>query len=141
MLEKTLHLVRNCLQYKKLMKKTIHFDEMWFEVAEYQRIQEDCIHVCLPQITVNPFNDSDICIENEMECYFNGRGIFCLAFNTDKVDCSSMDYRYNKVVVPLKKHVHRNCEIYSVILCDVHEDPQLYIEKISFAKRHGMVRK
>ena len=121
------------------MQKTIHFDEMWEQLSEYQRLHEECIHVCVQQVTVNPFSDSYLCIENEMEmgCYLDGWGIFCLAYNTDVIDCSSMNHNYDKQIVPLKKHMHCNCETNSPILCEVHEDPELYIEKICFSKRQG----
>ena len=40
--------------------------------------------------------------------------------------------------MPLKKHFHCTCERYSLILCDVHEDPEVSIESRSFAKQSYM---
>ena len=60
--------------------------------------------------------------------------------NVDKVDCIPMDPRYDREIVPLKKHIHCNCEKAENkdILCEVHEDPEDYLESISFAKRSSL---
>ena len=48
-----------------------------------------------------------------------------------------MDPRYDREIVPLKKHIHCNCEQAENkdIICEVHEDPEDYLESISFRKR------
>ena len=45
--------------------------------------------------------------------------------------------RFEKQIVPLKKHIHCNCEKAenNDILCEVHEDIENYEESISFRKR------
>ena len=44
--------------------------------------------------------------------------------------------RFEKQIVPLKKHIHCNCNKNELILCAVHEDDdEKYEETISFAKR------
>ena len=43
--------------------------------------------------------------------------------------------QYEKQIVPLKKHIHCNCEENEPNLCAVHEDDEKYEESISFAKR------
>ena len=46
--------------------------------------------------------------------------------------------RFEKQIVPLKKHIHCNCFKNELILCAVHEDDdEIYEESISFAKRMG----
>jgi hypothetical protein len=136
MLFNTLPMVKHCPRYKRLIGKTIQFNQMWDEIAEYRHLHEKCIHVCLPQITVNPHHDYDTYLENtdEMLCYYEGRGIFCLASNDLKAE---IDPRYDKSIVPLKKHIHCNCEMIEnkENPCDVHEDLEEYEESISFANR------
>ena len=135
-LRKILPMVTHCPRYKRLMGKTRWFNRMWDEIAEYRQIHENCIHVCLPEITVNPYNDHDAYMQDEdsLLCYFHGRGIFCLAANELS---GEIDSRYDKQIVPLKKHIHCNCEKVenNDILCEVHEDIENYEESISFAKR------
>ena len=139
MLRETLPMIRHCPRYKKLINITKRLNQMWDEIGEYRRLHAKCIHVCLPQITVNPHFKYDSYAENEdeMHCYYDGCGIFCLASNDDKADCIPMDPRYDKEIVPLKKHIHCNCEKAENkdILCEVHEDPEDYEESISFRKR------
>ena len=45
--------------------------------------------------------------------------------------------RFEKQIVPLKKHIHCNCAMNKPIPCDVHDDDddEKYEESISFAKR------
>jgi hypothetical protein len=135
-LRKILPTVTHCPRYKRLMGKTRCFNRMWNEIAEYREIHENCIHVCLPEITVNPHNDHDAYMEDEdsLLCYFHGRSIFCLAANELS---GEIDSRYGKQIVPLKKHIHCNCEKVenNDILCEVHEDIENYEESISFLKR------
>ena len=100
-LSKILPTVTHCPRYKRLMGKTRCFNRMWNEIAEYREIHENCIHVCLPEITVNPHNDHDAYMEDEdsLLCYFHGRSIFCLAANELS---GEIDSRYGKQIVPLK---------------------------------------
>ena len=65
---------------------------------------------------------------------------FCLDSNVNKADCIEMDPWYDKEIVPVKKHIHCNCEKAENkdILCDVHEDPEDYEESISFAKQSSL---
>ena len=123
------------------MSKTKRLNQMMIKISEYWELHESCIHVCLPQITVNPHLNSDDGDEDEdvgMCCYYDGIGIFCLPSNYAKVDCIRMDPRYDKEIVPLKKHIHCNCEKAENIniLCDVHEDPEDYLETINFTKQN-----
>ena len=134
MLCKILPMVIDCPKYKRLMGKTKPLNEMWDKVVFEASTHENCIHVCLSQITVNPHHNCDAFVDNTdgMVCYFDGRGIFCLASNDLKED---IDPRYHKTVVPIKKHYHCNCEKNENSLCDVHEDSEEYVESISFEKR------
>ena len=48
--------------------------------------------------------------------------------------------RFEKQIVPLKKHIHCNCAMNKLIPCDVHDyddDEKYEEESISFAKRMG----
>ena len=56
------------------------------------------------------------------------------ASNVEKADCIPMDPRYDKEIVPLKKHIHCNCETaeHKDNLCDVHKEPEEYLESNSF---------
>ena len=91
---------------------------------------------------MNPYFKYDNYVENEdeMHCYYDGCGIFFLASNVEKADCIPMDPRYDREIVPLKKHIHCNCEKAENkdILCEVHEDSEDYLESISFAKRNSL---
>ena len=93
MLSETLPNVRHCPRYKRLINKTKILDQMRIEIGEYRHLHKNCIHVCLPQITVNPYYKCDDYIENEdeMQYHYNGRGIFCLAWNVTKADCIEID--------------------------------------------------
>ena len=59
MLRETLPIIRDCSNYKKLMSKTKRLNQIMIEISEYRELHESCIHVCLPQITVNPHLTSD----------------------------------------------------------------------------------
>ena len=79
---------------------------MMIEIGEYRELYESCIHVCLPQITVNPRFNSDDDDDDEdggMRCYYDGIGIFCLPSNNAKADCICMDPHYDKEIVQQKK--------------------------------------
>ena len=131
-----LPLVAHCPRYKKLVNKTRWYNRMWNEIADYRRIHENCIHVCLSEITKNPFNDYDEYKEYEdtESCYYHGKGIFCYPMN----ELRGEDYsRYDKQIVPVKKHIHCNCDKNELIPCAAHEDDEKYEESISFAKRRG----
>jgi hypothetical protein len=70
MLRETLPMVRHCPRYKKLINKTKRLNQMCYEIGKYRRLHEKCIHVCLPQITVNPYFKCENYVENEddMHC-------------------------------------------------------------------------
>ena len=133
-LRKIFPLVAHCPRYKRLVNKTRWFNRMWDKISYHREIHEDCIHVCLPEITMNPFNDYDEYLEHEdsFYCYFRGKGIFCYPMNELRGQDLS---RYEKQIVPLKKHIHCNCDKNELIPCEVHEDDEKYEESISFAKR------
>ena len=80
MLEDCLPRVQHCPRYKRLVNKTRWFNQMWHKISDHGELHEHCIHVCLPEITMNPFNDHDEYLEHEdsLFCYFQGKGIFLL---------------------------------------------------------------
>ena len=126
--------VQHCPRYKRLVTKTRRFNGMWGKIAYYKELHENCIHICLPEITMNPFNDHDEYLEHEdsFYCYFHGKGIFCYPMNELRGEDLS---RYEKQIVPLKKHIHCNCDKNELIPCAAHEDVEKYEESISFARR------
>ena len=71
-------------------------------------------------------------VEDSESCYFLGKGIFCFPWNELR---GENNVQYEKQIVPLKKHIHCNCEENEPNLCAVHEDDEKYEESISFAKR------
>ena len=126
--------VQDCPVYKKLVGKTIRYSRMWDKFSHYKELHEDCIHICLPKVTKNPFNESDDYLQREdsFSCSFLGKGIFCYPINEDRGEDLS---RYEKQVVPLKKHIHCNCAENKLVPCAVHEHVEDYKESTSFAKR------
>ena len=109
---------------------------MWYKISDYGELHKHCIHVCLPEVTMNPFNEHDELLENEdsLSCYFDGKGIFCYPMNELRGEIMS---QFEKRIVPLKKHIHCNC-FKNELICAVHEDDdEKYEESISFAKRLG----
>ena len=52
MLQEALPIVRHCPRCKRLVNKTNQLNQLWFEIGEYRCLHENCIHVCLPQITL-----------------------------------------------------------------------------------------
>jgi hypothetical protein len=135
MLRETLPYVRQCPTYKRLLDKTKKFNQMWNAIADYRYEHEHCIHVCLPQVSVNPHNEIDGSrwSDDQMQCDFGGRGVFCLPHSDDKMDClyHEMDERYSMQVVPLKKHF--TCDKDED--CGVEEDSEDYEETIRFENR------
>ena len=134
MLRNCLPRVQHCPRFKRLVNKTSWFNRMWDEISYHEQIHENCIHICLPEVTINPFNDYDLEkeVEDSESCYFLGKGIFCFPWNELR---GENNVQYEKQIVPLKKHIHCNCEENEPNLCAVHEDDEKYEESISFAKR------
>ena len=154
MLQDCLPRVQHCPRYKRLVKQTKLLNHMWHKISDYGETHEHCIHICLPEVTMNPFNDHDKLLEDEdsLYCYFDGKDIFCYPMNELKVFfsgkgifCYPMNElrgedvsRFEKQIVPLKKHIHCNCAMNKLILCDVHDqddDEKYEEESISFARR------
>ena len=79
MLQDCLPRVQHCPRYKRLENKTRWFNQMWHKISDHGELHEHCIHICLPEVTMNPFNDYDLEKEEEdsLSCYFYGKGIFC----------------------------------------------------------------
>ena len=137
MLQDCLPRVQHCPRYKRLVKQTKLLNQMWHKISDYGELHEHCMHICLPEVTMNPFNVHDEYLEHEdsFSCYFQGKGIFCYPMNELRGEDMS---QFEKQIVPLKKHIHCNCFKNELILCAVHEDDdEIYEESISFAKRMG----
>ena len=155
MLQDCLPRVQHCPRYKRLVKQTKLLNQMWHKISDYGELHEHCMHICLPEVTMNPFNDCDKWLEDEdsLSCYFEGKDIFCYSMNDLKkilgkgIFCYPMNElrgedvsRFEKQIVPLKKHIHCNCALNKLISCDVHDqddDEKYEEESISFAKRMG----
>ena len=77
---------------------------MWDEISYHEQIHENCIHICLPEVTINPFNDYDLEkeVEDSESCYFLGKGIFCFPWNELR---GENNVQYEKQIVPLKKFI------------------------------------
>ena len=54
---------------------------MWRKISDHGELHEHCIHICLPEITMNPFNDHELEDEDSLSCYFDGKDIFCYPIN------------------------------------------------------------
>ena len=137
MLQHCLPRVQHCPRYKRLVKQTKLLNQMWHKISDYGELHEHCMHICLSEVTMNPFNDHDHELEGEdsLSCYFEGKGIFCYPMNELRGEDVS---RFEKQIVPLKKHIHCNCAMNKLIPCDVHDqddDEKYEEESTSFAKR------
>ena len=139
MLQDCLPRVQHCPRYKRLVNQSELLNQMWHKISDYGELHEHCKHICLPEVTMNPFNVHDEYLEHEdsFSCYFQGKGIFCYPMNELRGEVMS---QFEKQIVPLKKHIHCNCDMNKLIACDVHDedDDEKYEEEtISFAKRMG----
>ena len=136
MLQDCLPRVQHCPRYKRLVNQSKLLNQMWHKISDYGELHEHCKHICLPEVTMNPFNVHDEYLEHEdsFSCYFQGKGIFCYPMNELRGEVVS---QFEKQIVPLKKHIHCNC-LENELICAVHEDDdEKYEESISFAKRLG----
>ena len=86
MLQDCLPRVQHCPRYKRLVKQTKLLNQMWYKISDYGELHEHCMHICLPEVTMNPFNDCDKWLEDEdsLSCYFEGKDIFCYSMNDFK---------------------------------------------------------
>lgn len=106
-LQDVLPFIKSCSSYKRMkIEKAEKLNKMWGEIIEYRRLHHACLHICLPLIRIDPSKKN----EDDLQCYFQGRGIYCLAFNEEKHHANP-DYRrdqlrYKKEIVPLKAHIH-----------------------------------
>ena len=135
-----MYATQGCIVYQKLVGETVEHEDMWIDIANYRRIHENCIHVCLPKITMNPHyrRDLEIGDDEELKCQYDGRGIFCFGWSPAGVE-GGENSRNDKEIVPLKKHFHCNCEDEEnkEVFCVVHENSQEYQESICFLRREG----
>ena len=45
---------------------------MWRKISDHGELHEHCIHICLPEVTMNPFNVHELEDEDSLSCYFDG---------------------------------------------------------------------
>lgn len=110
-LQDVLPFIISCSSYKRMkIEKAKQLNQKWGEIIEYRRLHEKCLHICLPLIRMDPHKNN----VDDFQCYFEGRGIYCLPFDEEKYHTNpgylSHQLRYNKEVVPLKEHIHCICE-------------------------------
>ena len=72
MLQDCLPRVRHCPRYKSLENKTRWFNQMWRKISDHGELHQHCIHICLSEVTMNPFNEHELEDEDSLSCYFDG---------------------------------------------------------------------
>ena len=134
--------VKKCSVYQKLMGETVEHEDMWIDIANYRRIHENCIYVCLSKITMNPHYMRHLEIEDdeELKYPYDGHGIFCYGWSHAEFE-GGENSRYDKDIVPLKKHFDCNFEYEEnkEVFCVVHENSLEYQQSICYLRREGDV--
>ena len=130
--------VMDTIRLMSMTGETVEHEDMWIDIANYRRIHDNCIHVCLPKITIYPHYKRDLEIKDadDVKCQYGGRGIFCYGWSYAGAE-DGENSRNDKKIVPLKKHFHCYCsdKENKEVFCVVHENSQEYQESISFLRR------